>query len=578
MKVTHLGKFYPPVAGGMERVLQALCEGEREQGIDSRALVVGTTKDTRHDVVGGVPVTRAGSVLKVGSVWFAPALIRLLGSIDADILVLHEPNPMALLAYAVRRPRTRLVIWYHSEVLRPRWRYRLFYQPFLNVPLSRAARIVVSSPALAEHAEALAAHRRRCAVIPFGLDIAAAGQPESHPAVAAVRQRWTGPVALFVGRLVPYKGVDVLLRALRDRPLAAVVIGDGPLRAHLQDEAARLGIADRTFFPGALDDAAVAAWYGACDLFVLPSVTRAEAFGLVQLEAMARGKPVVSTRLATGVPWVNVDGVTGFTVPPGDAAAMGEALGRLADDVELRRRMGEAARQRYTGEFRRARMADRTAALYAQVLAGPPAPPPARLKRAFDAVLAGGGLVLSAPVWAMAAALIKLEDGGPVFFRQERVGQHGTTFSVLKFRSMVVHAERDHGPLQASAGDARITRIGRLMRATAMDELPQLVNIFKGDMSFVGPRALRPGEIEATGNGAVVAMEDVEGYAARTAVQPGLTGVAQIYAPRDVTRRHKFRYDRVYVKRRSFWLDIRLILLSFWISARGTWEHRERKF
>jgi lipopolysaccharide/colanic/teichoic acid biosynthesis glycosyltransferase len=223
-------------------------------------------------------------------------------------------------------------------------------------------------------------------------------------------------------------------------------------------------------------------------------------------------------------------------------------------------------------------MAGRTADLYAQVLAGPPMPPPARLKRAFDALLAGTGLALSAPVWAVAAALIKLEDGGPVFYRQERVGQHGTTFSVLKFRSMVVHAERDHGPLQASAGDARITRIGRLMRATAMDELPQLVNIFKGDMSFVGPRALRPGEIEAAGNGAVVAMEDVEGYAARTAVQPGLTGVAQIYAPRDVTRRHKFRYDRVYVKRRSFWLDIRLILLSFWISLRGTWEHRERKF
>ena len=116
------------------------------------------------------------------------------------------------------------------------------------------------------------------------------------------------------------------------------------------------------------------------------------------------------------------------------------------------------------------------------------------------------------------------------------------------------------------------------MRATAMDELPQLVNIFKGDMSFVGPRALRPGEIEAAGSGEVVAMEDIAGYKERTAVQPGLTGIAQIYAPRDVTRRHKFRYDRVYVKRRSFWLDIRLILLSFWISMRGTWEHRQRKF
>jgi lipopolysaccharide/colanic/teichoic acid biosynthesis glycosyltransferase len=116
------------------------------------------------------------------------------------------------------------------------------------------------------------------------------------------------------------------------------------------------------------------------------------------------------------------------------------------------------------------------------------------------------------------------------------------------------------------------------MRATAMDELPQLVNIFKGDMSFVGPRALMPGEIETGGDGRLVPMEAIDGYRERTAVQPGLTGIAQIYAPRDVTRRHKFRYDRLYVKRRSFWLDIRLILLSFWISMRGTWEHRQRKF
>jgi lipopolysaccharide/colanic/teichoic acid biosynthesis glycosyltransferase len=132
--------------------------------------------------------------------------------------------------------------------------------------------------------------------------------------------------------------------------------------------------------------------------------------------------------------------------------------------------------------------------------------------------------------------------------------------------------------LQAAARDPRVTRIGRLMRATAMDELPQLLNILRGDMSFVGPRALRPGEIETAGEGRVVHMEDIEGYRERTAVQPGLTGIAQIYAPRDVTRRHKFRYDRVYVRRRSFWLDIRLILLSFWISMRGTWEHRQRKF
>jgi len=578
MRVTHLGKFYPPVAGGMERVLEALCEGEREKGIDSRALVVGTARQTVDEHVNGVPVTRAGSMLRIGSVWLAPALIRLLRSIDTDILVLHEPNPMALLAYAIVRPKHRLIIWYHSEVLRSRWRYKLIYEPFLNVPFRRASRIVVSSPALVENADALAKHRRRCEVIPFGLDIAATGRPEAHAAVRTVRGQWSGSVALFVGRLVPYKGVDVLLRAMREVNLAAVIIGDGPLRASLEAEAVRLGIAARTFFLGSVDDATVAAWYGACDLFVLPSVTRAEAFGLVQLEAMARGKPVVSTRLATGVPWVNLDGVTGFTVAPGDDTALKDALHRLTGDVEIRRRMGAAARQRYLEEFSRARMIERTTSLYSTVLADPMLAPPPKLKRVFDALLAGIGLVLSTPVWVVAAALIKIEDGGPVFFRQDRVGQFGTSFRVLKFRSMVVHAERDHGLLQARAGDARITRIGRLMRATAMDELPQLVNIFKGDMSFVGPRALSPGEIETGGDGSVVAMEDIRGYKERTAVQPGLTGVAQIYAPRDVTRRHKFRYDQVYVKRQSFWLDIRLILLSFWISMRGTWEHRQRKF
>jgi lipopolysaccharide/colanic/teichoic acid biosynthesis glycosyltransferase len=122
-----------------------------------------------------------------------------------------------------------------------------------------------------------------------------------------------------------------------------------------------------------------------------------------------------------------------------------------------------------------------------------------------------------------------------------------------------------------------VTRVGRLLRATAMDELPQLWNIFLGDMSFVGPRALRPGEIEGDGT-ECVALEAVPGYATRITVRPGLTGIAQIYAARDVPRRMKFRYDSIYIKRQSLWLDLRLILLSFWISFHGTWEARGRKY
>lgn len=200
------------------------------------------------------------------------------------------------------------------------------------------------------------------------------------------------------------------------------------------------------------------------------------------------------------------------------------------------------------------------------------------LKRAIDIVLSGSGLILSAPVWLVIAALVKLEDGGPVFFAQERVGKDGRTFRVLKFRSMVPDAEAKVGALQASAHDPRVTRIGRVMRATAMDELPQLLSIFKGDMSFVGPRALRPGEIEVNGGGVHEPLEEVPGFDRRCTVVPGLTGVAQIYAPRDVPRRQKFRYDLLYIRRQSVALDIRLIILSFWITFRGTWESRGRKF
>ena len=202
----------------------------------------------------------------------------------------------------------------------------------------------------------------------------------------------------------------------------------------------------------------------------------------------------------------------------------------------------------------------------------------AAAKRALDVLLASAGLIVSAPLWLVIAAAIKLNSKGPVFFTQPRVGERGRLFDALKFRSMVDQAERELGPQQASERDPRVTRVGRLLRATAMDELPQLWNIFRGDMSFVGPRALRPDEVEVHGGRDSVPLEAIPGFAERSSIRPGLTGVAQIYAPRDVLRRHKFRYDRLYIRRRSFGLDVRLIALSFWITFRGTWEARNRKF
>jgi lipopolysaccharide/colanic/teichoic acid biosynthesis glycosyltransferase len=215
-----------------------------------------------------------------------------------------------------------------------------------------------------------------------------------------------------------------------------------------------------------------------------------------------------------------------------------------------------------------------TMEIVAERLAPVPIPP---AKRALDVALSGVGLLCSSPLWALIAIAIKLEDGGPVFYSQERAGEAGRTFRAWKFRSMIPDAERHVGAIQAAEGDPRVTRLGRLMRATAMDELPQLWNIFVGDMSFVGPRALRPGEIERLGDGTLEALEDVPGYEHRSRVRPGLTGIAQIYAPRDLPRRQKFRYDRLYVHRQSLWLDVRLIATSFWITFRGRWETRSAK-
>jgi lipopolysaccharide/colanic/teichoic acid biosynthesis glycosyltransferase len=199
-------------------------------------------------------------------------------------------------------------------------------------------------------------------------------------------------------------------------------------------------------------------------------------------------------------------------------------------------------------------------------------------KRALDVALSGVGLLISAPIWAIIAGAIRFDTAGPVFYGQPRVGEGGRIFRVLKFRSMIVDAERDTGPLPVGQDDPRVTRVGRVLRATAMDELPQLWNIFTGDMSFVGPRALRPEEIDVDTAGRAVPLQAIPGFAARSAIPPGLTGIAQIYARRDVSRRQKFRFDQLYVRRQSMLLDLRLIFLSFWITARGTWEARDKKF
>lgn len=181
------------------------------------------------------------------------------------------------------------------------------------------------------------------------------------------------------------------------------------------------------------------------------------------------------------------------------------------------------------------------------------------------------------PIWFMITLAILIEDGWPVLYSQERMGKDCIIFKALKFRSMVKDAEKHTGPIQAKEDDQRVTKVGRMMRSLAMDELPQLINILRGDISFVGPRALRSEEIEVSDNVLKKAFSYPH-FEERSKTKPGLTGVAQVFAPRDIPREEKFKYDAWYIRNQSFWLDIYIIILSFLVTFRGKWELRRSKF
>ena len=360
VKVVHVGKFYPPVPGGMERVVQALCAVTKGR-LESRVLAFNTTNRTLSEEIDGVRVTRVATWGTVGSVPVAPGLFSHLSRAEADVMILHEPNPWALLSYAAVRPRLPLAIWFHSDVVRPTLQYELFYAPLARPAYRAARRFLVSSPALAEHAVALQPFRDRVSVIPFGIDVDSWRQSDAVRRRAdEIRRTAGGPLVLFAGRHVEYKGVPVLIEAAAPLDVSVVILGDGPMRARWTALAGRHPGPARFSFPGEVDDEELRAYLFASRMFVLPSVTRAEAFGYVQLEAMACRRPVISTALPTGVPWVNE---TGLVVPVNDVAAMRGAIARLAADPALAARLGARGEARARAEFSMRTMGDRLVAV-----------------------------------------------------------------------------------------------------------------------------------------------------------------------------------------------------------------------
>ncbi len=378
MKILQTNKAYAPVIGGVETTVTVLAEGlSKRAGLSVEALVCNArrTLATETNVINGVKVTYMPRWGSIASLPISPNYLPHLASLHGDILHVHEPFPLVDLSVAlfprIRRQFKRIVVTWHSDIVRQKWALTV-YRPFIERFLPQVDRILVSAPALLENSDFLRPYSHRCEVVPLGVPLDwTRDRTPRLPRVAEIRRRLGTPLVLCVGRLVYYKGMQYLVEAMAKLPEARLaIIGSGPLQGKLEAQIAALGLAGRVSLLPHLEDEELHAYYEACDLFVLPSTERSEAYGLVQIEAMASGKPVISTQINTGTTFVNRHGVTGLTVPPRDADALARAMREILHDDGLRERLGRQAEERALEEFTAGRMVDRILDVYTRLLAG----------------------------------------------------------------------------------------------------------------------------------------------------------------------------------------------------------------
>ncbi|MCI5816066.1 glycosyltransferase [Ruminococcus sp.] len=359
LRILQVNKFYPPHIGGIETVIQQVSQGLKDRA-EVSVLVCQPKGRGVREVCDGVPVTRCSSWRTVASCPVSFSFFREFRRMakEADVIECHLPFPLADLACLLSRTKKRVVIAWHSDVVKQK-KLLALYKPILRAFLRRADAIIVATQGHIDGSAFLPPFRDKCVVIPYGIPTAEYLQAPAAPILTEKLRGKPLRKLLFVGRLVYYKGVDVLLRAFaRTEGCALFLAGEGVLEPQLRQEAQTLGVADRVFFLGRLTDAQLRAAFRDCDIFVLPSVANSEAFGIVQLEAMVYGKPVINTALPTGVPLVSIHGETGLTVPPGDETALADAIRTLAEDDALREAYGAAAQRRVLEHFELDNMID----------------------------------------------------------------------------------------------------------------------------------------------------------------------------------------------------------------------------
>lgn len=368
MKILQLGKFYP-IRGGVEKVMYDLMTGISSRGIDCDMMCVGETGGTSVKPVNPhAALICCRNVVKFAATMISPSLIRQLKAMckDYDIIHVHHPDPMACLALRCSGYKGKVVLHWHSDILKQKFLLKM-YRPLQDWLISRADAIVGTSPVYLEQSPYLSEVQQKTVCIPIGIRPV----PFNSEAVARKKAMFPGRKIVFsLGRLIEYKGYETLIKAAGHLGEDCVVLigGSGPLKESLQEQICRSGLEDKVRLLGFISDEELPDWYHACDLFCLSSKQKTEAFGIVQIEAMSCGKPLVATRIpGSGVSWVNRDGVTGINVGPEDDAAMAEAIERILSDKALYSTYAANARKRFEEIFTEDKMIDNCLDLYERI-------------------------------------------------------------------------------------------------------------------------------------------------------------------------------------------------------------------
>ncbi|MDR0999995.1 MAG: glycosyltransferase [Clostridiales bacterium] len=358
-----MNKLYVPTIGGIETWVQQIAEGLNGR-TDMRVLVCQEKGVALEEIYNGVKVIRAKSY---GKLFSLPISIDFFWkfcelSKQTDIIQIHEPFPLIDLAVWLFRPKAKMVVWWHSDIVRQKVFGKLV-APFIRHTLRQADMVIAATQGHIKSSDYLP---ERTKVIPFGLNFAEYPAQEGKHYLKLSNAR--NKKLLFVGRLVYYKGIQVLLKSIEKVDGAELfIVGDGPLADEVKKaishssltESSELVVGSKIHWICSLSREELLAAFYDCDIFVLPSVANSEAFGIVQLEAMYYGKPVINTKLPTGVPYVSIDGETGITVGVGDAEALAGAIVKLVHDDGLREMYGRNAAKRVREHYERGAVLDR---------------------------------------------------------------------------------------------------------------------------------------------------------------------------------------------------------------------------